>query len=119
MRVVPSRWDEEERREPEGSYRGVVAGWLVVCAAAIPILMVGSWLIAEQLQRRPYSPLRQSVSVLAGHAGTDRWIVTGALYLVAGCYLALALGLSMFDVRARVGLVIAGASAAGIGLFPE
>jgi hypothetical protein len=35
-----------------------------------------------------------TISVMAGQAGTDRWIMTGGIFLVAGCYLVTASGLT-------------------------
>jgi hypothetical membrane protein len=96
-----------------------VSGWLLACAAAIPILTIGSWLIADALQPIGYSPLRQSVSVLAGHAGNHPWIVTGALIGAGACYLLLAQALTAIEMTARIGLVVAGLSAIGIAVCPE
>jgi len=59
------------------------------------------------------------VSVLAGYAGTDRWIVTSALFMVGLCYLLLANSLTMLATSARVGLVVAGVAAIGIAACPE
>ena len=66
-----------------------------------------------------YSPIRKTVSVLAGHAGTDRWIMTGALLLVGGCQLVTAAGLASVRVPARIVLAVAGLSSIGIALSPE
>jgi hypothetical protein len=107
-----------EGRQWAGGYRPP-PWWVVACAAAIPVLMTGSWLLADARHPVPYSPVRQSVSVLAGHAGHDRWIVTGALLVVAGCYLVIASQLAPLGWPARVGLVIAGGSAIGIAVSPE
>jgi hypothetical protein len=57
--------------------------------------------------------------VLAGHAGTDRWIMTGALFLVGGCQLVTAVGLVDVGVPARVLLAVAGLSSIGIAVSPE
>ena len=96
-----------------------VPGWAVAAAAALPVLLVPSWLVADALQPASYDPLRQSISVLAGHAGTDRWIVTGALLVVALCYLLAAAGLRLLGPAARVGLVVAGLAGLGVALCPE
>jgi hypothetical protein len=93
--------------------------WVLACTAAIPLLMTGSWLLAGELQPRGYSPVRQSVSVLAGHAARYRWIVTATLLVVAGCYLLTAAGLTPLATRARLGLVVVGLTAAGIAASPE
>ena len=57
--------------------------------------------------------------MLAGHAGTDRWIMTGALFLVGGCQLVTAAGLARVRVPARIVLAVAGLSSIGIAASPE
>ena len=71
-------------------------------------MATGGWLIADAVQPASYSPIRKTVSVLAGHAGTDRWIMTGALFLVGGCQLVTAVGLAGTGVPARILLAVAG-----------
>jgi hypothetical protein len=36
--------------------------------------------------------MRKTISAMAGQAGSDRWIMTGGIFLVAGCYLVTAAG---------------------------
>ena len=91
----------------------------LVCALLIPLVMSGSWIVADQLESADYSPVRQSVSTLAGHAGRHSWIVTAALYVAGVCYLIVAFCLTQLRWRARVGLVVAGACSFGIAAFPE
>ena len=86
---------------------------------ALAVFATGGWLIADAVQPDSYSPIRKTVSVLAGHAGTDRWIMTGALFLIGGCQLATAAGLAGVWVPARVVLGIAGLSSIGIAASPE
>src|SRR5580692_8402313 len=83
-----------------------VPGWTVVSAGLSPVLATGGWLIAGAVQPASYSPIGKTVSVMAGHAGTDRWIMTGALFLVGGCQLAAAAGLAGVGVPARVLLAV-------------
>jgi hypothetical protein len=96
-----------------------IAAWVPVCAGLSPALLTIAWLIGDAVQPTSYSPMRQTVSVLAGDAATDRWIVTGALYGIGVCYLATAAGLRAVTLRARVGLVVAGLAAIGIAASPE
>jgi hypothetical membrane protein len=82
-------------------------------------LGTGGWLIADALQPASYSPIRDTVSVLAGQAGTDRWIMTGALFLAGGCYLLTAVGLAGIRRSARILLIAAGLAIIGIATSPE
>jgi Protein of unknown function (DUF998) len=91
----------------------------VVSAGLSPVLATGGWLVADAVQPTSYSPIRKTVSVMAGHAGTDRWIMTGALFLVGGCQLATAAGLVAVGGPARILLAVAGLSSIGIAASPE
>jgi Protein of unknown function (DUF998) len=93
--------------------------WAVVSAALSPFLIVAGWLISDALQPASYSPLRQTVSVMSGYGGTDRWVMTAALFAVGGCHLVTAAGLGALRPPARVLLLVAGLSSIGIALCPE
>ena len=56
-----------------------VPGWAVGTSLLAPVVLVGGWLIAGTMQPASYSPMRQTMSVLAGQSGTDRWVMTAAL----------------------------------------
>jgi hypothetical membrane protein len=96
------------------------ARWCVlVCAGISPVLLVGAWLIGDAVQPSSYSPVRQTVSVLSGYGGTDRWIVTSTVFVVGACYLVVAAGLTALPALARFGLLVAGLAGVGIAAFPE
>ena len=99
--------------------RGLVPWWAVVSAALTPVLVTAGWLVADAVQPAAYDPIRKTVSVMSGYAGTDRWIMTGALFLVGGCQLVTAAGLGGVRVPARIILAVAGLSSIGIALSPE
>jgi hypothetical protein len=96
-----------------------VPGWAVGTAFLAPVVLVGGWLIAGALQPVSYSPMRQTISVLAGYAGTDRWVMTSALLLVGSCQIATGAGLSAVRVPARIFLILTGLSTLGIAATPE
>ena len=99
--------------------RGLVPGWAVVSAGLSPVVVTAGWLVADAVQPAAYNPIRKTVSVMAGYAGTDRWIMTGALLLAGGCQLLTAAGLAGVRVRARILLAVAGLSSIGIAVSPE
>ena len=107
----PARWPPRPRQP--------VPWWAVVSAGLAPVLATAGWLIADAVQPASYSPIRKTISVMAGYAGTDRWIMTGALLLVGGCQLVAAAGLAGVGVPARMLLAVAGLSSIGIALSPE
>jgi hypothetical protein len=99
--------------------RGLVPGWTVVSAILSPVFVTAGWLVADAVQPAAYDPIRKTVSVMSGYAGTDRWIMTGALFLVGGCQLVTAAGLAGVRMRARIVLAVAGLSGIGIAVSPE
>jgi Protein of unknown function (DUF998) len=96
-----------------------VPAWVVGTALLGPVVLVGGWLVADALQPTSYSPMRQTMSVLAGHSGTDRWVMTGALLLVGSCQIATGAGLTAVRVPARILLIMTGLSTVGIAATPE
>jgi hypothetical membrane protein len=96
-----------------------VPGWAVVSAALVPVVLTAAWLVADSVQPRSYSPIRDTVSVLAGLSGTDRWIMTCGLFLICLFYLLTAAGLAGIGVPARILLIVAGVCSAGIATSPE
>jgi hypothetical membrane protein len=93
--------------------------WAIISAGLAPILLTGAYLIAGIFQPASYSPVRQTISVMAGQAGTDRWIMTGGIFLTGCCYLVTAAGLTGARASARALLVVAGLAGIGIAASPE
>ena len=93
--------------------------WAVVSAGLAPVLLTGTYLMAGILQPASYSPVRTTISVMAGQAGTDRWVMTGGIVLTGGCYLVTAAGLTGARASARALLIVAGLAGIGIAASPE
>jgi hypothetical protein len=96
-----------------------VPGWTVGTALLAPAVLVGGWLVAGALQPPSYSPMRQTISVLAGYSGTDRWVMTTALLVVGSCQIATGAGLTAVRIPARILLILTGLSTLGIAATPE
>lgn len=86
-----------------------VPWWGVVSSAATPVLMVGGWTIAADLQPQ-FDPVAQTVSSLAAPGATDRWVMTLTFLLVGVCYVVTALALRPAGTTGRL-ILIAGAVA--------
>ena len=97
--TIPAAWPV--RSSP------AVHPWAIISAGLAPILLTGAYLIAGILQPASYSPVRTTISAMAGQAGTDRWIMTGGILLVGGCYLITAAGLTGIRAAARALLIVA------------
>ena len=112
---------EPSRADRSGLVRAgrPVPGWAVGTALMAPVVLVGGWLIAGALQPASYSPMRQTMSVLAGQSGTERWVMTAALLLVGSCQIATGAGLIGVRPPARLVLMLTGLSTLGIAATPE
>jgi Protein of unknown function (DUF998) len=96
-----------------------VPGWAVGTALLAPVVLAGGWLLAGTLQPASYSPMSQTMSVLAGQSGTDRWVMTAALLVVGSCQIATGAGLTAVGMPARILLILTGLSTLGIAATPE
>lgn len=95
-----------------------MAPWTLVSALLAPLSLIASWLAAGFVQD-DYNAVRQTISVLAGHAAEHRWIMTLGLYSVAICQILTAAGLSAARPRARILLAIGGLAGLGVAMFPQ
>jgi hypothetical membrane protein len=109
--TIPAAWPA--RSSP------AVRPWAIISAGLAPILLTGAYLTAGLLQPASYSPVRTTISVMAGQAGTDRWVMTGGIVLTGGCYLVTAAGLTAARASARALLAVAGLAGLGIAASPE
>jgi hypothetical membrane protein len=108
---IPAAWPA--RSSP------AVHPWAIISAGLAPILLTGTYLMAGLLQPASYSPVRTTISVMAGQAGTDRWVMTGGIFLTGGCYLVTAAGLTGVRASARALLIVAGLAGVSIAASPE
>ena len=97
----------------------VLARWTLASAVLAPVSLVAGWLIAGFVQHGHYNPVRQTISVLAGHSASDRWIMTMGLYLVGTFQIVTAAGLSIGRPRARILLALGGMTGLGVAIFPQ
>jgi hypothetical protein len=97
----------------------LVPGWVVGTAWLGPAVLIGGWLAAGALQPASYDPMRQTISVLAGQTGTDRWVMTVALLVVGSGQIATGAGLAAVRLPARILLILTGLSTLGIAATPE
>jgi hypothetical protein len=109
-RPIPAAW--LVRSSP------AVHQWAIISAALAPILL------HRRLPDRGRAPAGLLQPDAQNHqrdgrtAGTDRWIMTGGIALVAGCYLVNAAGLTGVRTRARALLIFAGLAGIGIAASP-
>jgi hypothetical protein len=89
-----------------------VPWWGVAVSAVPPALLAAGWTIAASLQSRPYDPVADTVSPLAGIGATDRWVMTLAFAVAGACEIMT--GLALRPARAAGRLTLMAGGVAGI-----
>jgi len=97
-----------------------VPWWAMLSSLLAPVLLVGGWTVAAAVQPAGYSPVRDTISALAGHAAAHRWIMTVALAGVGVCHLTTAAGLGAARARlaGRVVLAVGGVATLLVAASP-
>ena len=93
--------------------------WTLVSAGIAPVALIGGWTWAGSAQSRGYDPVRDTISSLAAHGATDRWIMTVGLAVLGACHLVTAAGLSDAGLVARALLAVGGAATIGVAALPQ
>jgi hypothetical membrane protein len=88
-----------------------VPWWGVASSVAGPVLLIGGWTLAADLQPR-FDPVADTVSALAAVGATDRWVMTWTFLLVGLCYVVTALALRPARIPGR--LILAAGAIAGM-----
>ena len=87
-----------------------VPWWGSASSAVPPVVLAAGWTVAAFLQTRPYDPVTDTVSALAGTGATDRWVMTLAFALAGGCEMVTALALRSAGAAGRLILMAGGAA---------
>jgi hypothetical membrane protein len=93
--------------------------WTLGSAGAAPVFLIGGWTIAASLQPSGYDAERDTISALAAHGATDRWVMTAALIGAGAGYILTAAGLYPARPAGRFVLMAAGAGTIAVGLVPQ
>jgi len=93
--------------------------WTLASASAAPLLLGGGLTLAEAKQPPGYDPIRDTISALAAHGATDRWIMTSALAGLGACHIVTAAGLRPARRTGRVILAGGGAATLMVAAFPQ
>ncbi len=109
--------------EPRGSDQGPgvkpIPWWAVVSAGTAPVLLIGGWALAEARQPPGYDPVRDTISALAAHGATDRWVMTAALFGLGACHVVTAAGLGQVRRRGRTVLAVGGGATLLVATFAQ
>ncbi|MDP9240229.1 MAG: DUF998 domain-containing protein [Actinomycetota bacterium] len=96
-----------------------VPWWAVVSAAAAPVFLIGGWTVGAALQPAGYDPVTDTISALAAHGATDRWVMTTGLAGLGACHFVTALGLRPAGRPGRVALGVGGVATMLVAAFPQ
>ncbi|MBT1103612.1 MULTISPECIES: DUF998 domain-containing protein [Streptomyces] len=92
--------------------------WALVSSGCAPVLLAGSWMIAQLRQGPAYDPARQTLSVLASYGAASYWLMTGMLLVLGTCYVVTAHALRPAAPAGRVALAGGGLCALALTLVP-
>jgi hypothetical membrane protein len=86
----------------------VVPWWGILSSTAAPVLLVGGWTVAAELQPH-FDQIADTVSSLAAPGATDRWVMTATFLAVGVCYVVTGLALRPAGPAGRL-ILMAGAA---------
>jgi hypothetical protein len=92
--------------------------WALGSAGLAPVLLVGGWSLASNHQPSGYDAVRETISALAAHGATDRWVMTSALTGLGVCHVVTAVGLRPAGMAGRVVLAGGGIATLCVAAFP-
>ncbi|MDQ1741165.1 MAG: hypothetical protein QOE53_2817, partial [Pseudonocardiales bacterium] len=98
---------------------GSVHRWALVSTGSAPVALIGGWTWAGSVQPQGYDPFRETISALAAHGATDRWIMTIGLAVLGACHLVTAAGLPDAGLMSRALLAGGGAATIGVAALPQ
>ncbi|HEY6275937.1 MAG TPA: DUF998 domain-containing protein [Streptosporangiaceae bacterium] len=95
-----------------------VPWWGVLSSAAAAVLLAGGWTVAAMLQPGSFDQVTQTISALAAHGATDRWVMTLALLSVGACHVITGLALRPAASPGRILLMTGGVATVLVAANP-
>jgi hypothetical membrane protein len=96
-----------------------VPWWGVVSSVFAPVLLIGGWTIAADLQPVPFNAVSRSISALAAQGMPYRWLITSALLGVGACHIVTGLALRPATEAGRILLIFGGVTGMLIAANPQ
>lgn len=97
----------------------LVPWWALFSSGFAPVSLIVGWVTATTLQPPRFDPLTQTISALAAHGATDRWLMTSVFVIVGVCYIVTACGLAAVRAAARVSIFLGGTASVLVAFSPE
>jgi hypothetical membrane protein len=96
-----------------------VPWWGVVSSLLAPVILIGGWTVAADLQPAPFDAIRRSISALGAVGMPYRWVIAITLVGVGICHATTGLALRPAAENGRVLLIIGGISSILIAVNPQ
>jgi hypothetical membrane protein len=93
--------------------------WGVVSSFVAPVLLIGGWTAAADLQPVPFDAVSRSISSLAAQGMPYRWLITVALLSVGACHVVTGLALRPAAEAGRIILIFGGVCGMLIAANPQ
>ena len=93
--------------------------WGVASSVLAPVLLVGGWTAAADLQPVPFDAVSRSISALAAQGMPYRWLITSALLGVGICNFVTGLALRPAAEAGRILLILGGVCSMLIAAYPQ
>jgi hypothetical membrane protein len=84
-----------------------------------PVLLIGGWTVAADLQPTPFDAVSRSISSLAAEGMPYRWFITSALLGVGICNFVTGLALRPAAEAGRILLILGGVCSMLIAAYPQ
>ena len=109
----------EPRRSDQGPRVRPIPWWALASAGTAPVFLIGGWTLAQARQPPRYNPIRDTISALAAHGATDRWVMTAGLFGLGACHVITAAGLGPVRRRGRAVLALGGGATLLVATFAQ
>jgi hypothetical membrane protein len=96
-----------------------VPWWGIASSVLAPVLLVGGWTMAADLQPVPFDAVSRSISALAAQGMPYRWVITSALLGVGICDFVTGLALKPAAEAGRILLILGGVCSMLIAAYPQ
>lgn len=109
MRVI-GRWERT---------LGQMQPWALASAVLAPVALATGVVVGASRQPFAYSSVNNSISALAEHGASDRWIMTAALAVLGACYVVTAIGLTESNPAGRWLFALGGVATVVVAALPQ
>lgn len=108
-----------QRLAPPLALTGTVPWWGVASSVFAPIILIGGWTVAADLQPVPFNAIQRSISALGAVGMPYRWVIAITLLGVGVCHATTGIALRPAAEAGRALLVIGGISSILIAVNPQ